>query len=85
MMIFFNGDNGKVVQTSVIELSYTHETLREILKMMVRDNPHIELDDEYAAFVAKYDPNSITQLKSTPPLRTMKEIETYVASKYGRP
>jgi hypothetical protein len=83
MVMYFRDDQGKVRATYIPETVYKQNTLKAILQKLVSIKHNVELDTEYRAFVDKYDPDAAVQLKDTAPRRSMKEIEAYVAARYG--
>jgi len=83
MVIFFRDDSGRVRQTALPEALYTWHSLQAILKRLVGIKLTIELDAQYQLLISKKEPLDADLSQQLP--RSLKEIEAYVASKYGPP
>jgi hypothetical protein len=83
MVIFFREATGKVRQTGVPETLYSWNNLQAILKKLMSIKPSIELDPQYQLLISKKDPLDADLSQQLP--RSVKEVESYVASKYGPP
>ena len=83
LVIFFRDDSGRVRQTGIPETMYTWDNLAAIVKRLVAIKPTIELDPPYQRLISKKDPLDADLSSELP--RSIKEIEVYVASKYGPP
>jgi hypothetical protein len=81
-VFFLRGDNGEIRQTYIAEDEYTEEALYKIFTTLLSINPHIELDDQYAAFMAASKDNNVASIKSEVPKRSVTEVEAYVRAKY---
>ena len=73
VVIYFK--DGKLVQTSFLERLYSVETIREILKEVIRLNPEVELDKQYHALVEEKDPNKFSNLLMHVTPRSVQEVE----------
>lgn len=83
MVLFFRDETGRVRQTALPESLYSWDSLQNILKRLSSINPAIEIDSQYRLLMSKRDPLDANLSQQLP--RTVKEIEAYVASKYGPP
>jgi hypothetical protein len=83
MVMFFRDETGRVRQTTLPESLYSWDNLQNILRRLTSIKPAIEIDSQYRLLMSKRDPLDANLSQQLP--RTVKEIEAYVASKYGPP
>src|SRR5215831_2257721 len=83
MVLFLRAHDNKIRQIGIPETLYSWYTLQAILKKLVSIKPTIDVDAQYKLLMSARDPRDADLSGEAP--RPAREIEAYVASKYGPP